>query len=281
MGASIPLLAGGLLDAGTPAAPAAVNLIGYTASGTRSCEQLDALTGRFAQVVRLYHRQGTPVPTSLDAAGRLLALLRDENRYVVYSLKVPDVSAGTYTACDSLCADIASRGYGNQVWIVLWHEPYPELSANQYVDRYRALAPAVRRHGIACGPCFHTYPIWHKGLDYTAYWPGDDLTDFLAIDTYPGDDPNGQGLAADPLATISPLTSFAKGRGKAFGIAEFAVPADLATAQPSEALAWIDKFQRLGSSCRFVTYWNGDPMGLELNNGLLLPAYRRLYDRFA
>jgi hypothetical protein len=257
------------------------NLIGYTAAGTQSCEQLDVLTARRAQVVRVYHREGTPVPGSLQEAGRLLTYLRDQGRQVVYSLKVPDSSSQTMTACEALAADIARSGYSDRIWIILWHEPYPELSATAYVARYRALAPSIRRHGVRCGVCFHTYPIWHKDLDYTTYWPGDDLTDFLAIDTYPSDAPGGQGLSADPLATISPLTSFAKGRGKTFGIAEYAIPAQEAAAQPTTALAWIDKFQRLGGSCRFVTYWNGDPMGLEQNDGLLVPAYQRLYDHFA
>jgi hypothetical protein len=276
-----PLAAAGVLGvarAGAALAATAPNLIGYTAIGSQSCEQLDALTGRTAQVVRVYHVQGTPVPTALNAS--LRRYLGDEGRHVVYSLKVPDSSSATYHACDSLAADIAAKGYAGRVWIVLWHEPYPEFTAAAYIARYRALAPAIRNHGVPCGVCFHTYPIWRKGLDYTTYWPGDDLTDFMGIDTYPGD--TAQGLAADPLATISPLTSYAKSHGKTFGVAEFAVPAADAAADPADAAAWIGGFERLGGSCRFTMYWNGsnDPYGLEYNNGMLIPAYQRLYDRF-
>ncbi len=277
-GALAPLAAAGVAG-WTYAATASVNLVGYSATGSLSAEELDQLTGRTARVVRVYHHEGAPVPSSLEAA-KLLRYLRDENRHVVYSLKVPDSSSATYAACNALAADIAAQGYTGKIWVILWHEPFPELSAADFIARYQAIAPAIRSHGVRCGVCFQVYPIWHKGLDYTTYWPGDAITDFLAIDTYPNDAPSG-GLTADPLATIAPLTSFAKGRHKPFGIAEFGIRDTIAAADPTNAVAWIGKFERLGPSCHFTTYWNGGNAGLEHNDGLLVPAYQRLYDHFS
>jgi hypothetical protein len=258
------------------AEPAPANLIGYTADGSLTADELDTLTARAARAVRVYHVAGTPVPDNA-AAARILPHLR-AGREVVLSLKVPDSSTQTAARCAALAADIATLGHAAAVRIVLWHEPYPELTAAAYTDRYTALAPAIRGHGLACGVCFHTYPIWHKDLDYTTYWPGDDLTDFLAIDTYPPDAPGGQGFTADPLATIAPLTSFAKNHGKTFGIAEVGANTSL---DPAGADAWLRRFTRLGRSCRFVLYFNGPALGLETNGGALLPAYQALYDRFA
>src|SRR5258708_21741046 len=74
--------------AGAPILPN--NLVGYTAYGSLSADQLDQLTGRTARVVRVYHKQGTPVPaTAADA--RILSQLQ-AGRRVVLSLKVPDTS---------------------------------------------------------------------------------------------------------------------------------------------------------------------------------------------
>jgi len=261
---------------GSAAAAFPVNAVGYTAYGTLTADQLDQLTGRKAKVVRVYHKQGTPVPTTATDARILIQL--QAGRHVVLSLKVPDATQTTFDACNALGADIAKHGFASAVWIVLWHEPFPELTASQYIARYRPLAPAIRRHGIACGVAFQTYPIWHKNLDYTTYWPGNDLTDFLGIDTYPGD--TTSGLAADPLATIAPLTSFAKTNGKPFGIAEFAVSATDAAANPVGAKTWIERFEQMGTSCHFTSWFNALDLGLENNNGLLVPAYRAVYDHF-
>jgi hypothetical protein len=268
----------------SPARPAAagVNLVGYS-PGKRGIAAYDEITGRVAKVVRAYHRVGAPVPASL-AQAKLLGYLRDENRHVVYSLKVPDSSPATVTACGALAADIATQGFTDKVWLILWHEPFPDLTAADFIARYRAIAPAIRDHGVRCGVCFHTYPIWHRQLDYTTYWPGDEVTDFLAIDTYPPDAPDDpddpSGLGANPLATIAPLTSFAKAHGKPFGVAEFGIRDTTASREPDKARAWLGRFERLGASCRFVTYFNGGNAGLDKNT-LLVPAYQHLYDHFS
>jgi hypothetical protein len=253
-----------------------VNAIGYTAYGTLTADQLDQLTGRKAKVVRVYHKQGTPVPTTA-ADARILTQLQ-AGRHVLLSLKVPDATQATFDACDALGADIAKRGFASAVWIVLWHEPYPELTASEYIHRYRPLAPAIRRHGIACGVAFQTFPIWNKNLNYMTYWPGNDMTDFMGIDTYPHD--RTAVLAADPLETISPLTSFARLNGKPFGIAEFAVNATDAAADPAGAKAWIERFEQMGTSCHFTIWFKALDLGLENNNGLLVPDYQVVYDHF-
>lgn len=288
------------MGGGGASAAVTTKLVGSSANNAWPASAVDELTGRYTQVVRAYHAENQPLPRTLAAAG-ILDYLSVENRHVVYSIKIPDSSAATYQACEQLAADIATRGYLSKVWLILWHEPYGDMSSTVFVDRYRAIAPAIRGHGVRCGVCFHTYPIWHKGLDYTTYWPGDDVTDFMGIDTYPPDTPDANPnvddratrvaqLSANPLATITPLTSFVKARGKPFGIAEFGVPADRYALPDSNgtpvvdpelaALAggWIDRFQRLGASCQFLTYWN--PPRLAAHGGVMVPAYQRLYDHF-
>src|SRR5512143_3231364 len=117
------------------------NLVGYTAEGSLSADELDVLTGRKAHVVRVYHHTKDPVPASA-AEARILYHLQ-KGRQVVLSLKVPDDSSDTMARCDALVADIASLGYAGMVWMILWHEPYPELSPTQYIARYAALAPSI------------------------------------------------------------------------------------------------------------------------------------------
>ena len=112
---------------GSAAAAFPVNAVGYTAYGTLTADQLDQLTGRRAKVVRVYHKQGTPVPTTATDARILIQL--QAGRHVVLSLKVPDATQTTFDACNALGADIAKHGFASAVWIVLWHEPFPELTA--------------------------------------------------------------------------------------------------------------------------------------------------------
>lgn len=269
--------AAGIVGLGATPASAVTSgmLVGYSDPGD-NVASTDAVVKRAAEVVREYHAQGAPIPTTASAAKILPDL--QAGRSVVYSIKVPDSSTATANACSALAADIAAKGYATKVWISLWHEPNDDMSAAEYIDRFQASGPGIRAHGVKVGPTWQMYPVWNRGLDYTTYWPGDTYCDFLGIDTYPGDRPTG--FAADPLETIAPLTSFAKSHGKTFGIAEVGVKADAAKSDPTGAKAWLGQFQRLGSSCVFFTYFNNAGYVLSSNGSLLVPTYQALYDHF-
>lgn len=258
-----------------PSASAAGNVLVGFADPMNNVDATDRLTNRKAKVVREYLPAGHAIPATAAAAGILPDLQAGRN--VIYSVKVPDDSAATQAACGRLAADIAATGHADQVWFVIHHEPFPELSAAQFIDQYQACAPAVRAHGIKVGPIWGCAPIWQKGLDYTTYWPGDSICDFLGIDTYPSNRPEKFGVS--PLSTIEPLTSFAKSRGKVFGVSEFGVKKVDADNDRSGATAWMEKFAGLGPSARFLSYWNNDEFVLSGNG--LVPAYQYLYDHFS
>src|SRR4051812_476930 len=111
----------------------------------------------------------------------------------------------------------------------------PSVSASCSMSAKFSLPPTPRPPDTTICASVSSGRLDFSSVTRSTTWAA--LTDFLAIDTYPGD--TTHGLAADPLATIAPLTSFAKGRGKTFGVAEFAVPAADAAADPAGAAAWI------------------------------------------
>lgn len=54
-----------------------------------------------------------------------------------------------------------------------------------------------------------------------------------------------------------------------------------AAADPAAARAWIGRFEGLGASCDYLTYYLGDGYPLTADNGALIPAYQSLYDHFS
>lgn len=269
--------------AGRETTAAAVTMpVGYSSppanQGLPSLEDTEKLTGRRATVVREYVNRKRPVPTSIGAAGKSLTYLQ-QGRAVSLSLRPPDESASNLANARSMAADIVAKGYANKMWITIWAEPNRNKTPQTYKASYNAYYPIFMEHGIRVGPCFQMYPYYHKSIDWIGDWyTGDDTADFIDIDVYPGDKTGS--IDEDPLGTIAPITGYAKSHGKPFAIAEFGVPEAKAAADPAGAKAWIEKFERLGHSCEYLTYYIGSGYALTANNGVLVPAFQQLYDTF-
>lgn len=253
-------------------------LIGYSVppagSGLPTLEDTERLTGRHGTVLRMYVKKNTNVPASCPSG--VLTYLQ-QGRAVSLSLRPIDGSATNVANARSLAADIAARGYADNMWVTLWAEPNRDLDPARYRGIYTALYPAFREHGISVGPCFQMYPYYQKGIDWIADWyTGDDTADCVHIDVYPGDKTGT--MDEDPLGVVAPLTRYAKDHGKTFAIAECGVSSEQAAADPAAAVTWIEKFENLGGSCEYLTYYIGQDYPL---TGPLVPAYRQLYDHFA
>lgn len=277
----------GAAGVATAAGVAGVNVTGASAATPRVLighsdpkDNVDAtdsqILHRAANVVREYHVQGTPIPTTALAADILADL--QAGRSVIYSIKVPDTTSATAAKCEALAADIANKGYASKVFMSLFHEPYngdgSGLTATEFIARYQASAPGIRQHGVKCGPIWQMSPILNDGFDYTKYWPGDSICDYLGIDVYA----RTLGVTVSPLKAIDPLSSFAKSKGKPFGIAECGLNDDDVKNRDA-AIAWLKAFERLGSSALFVSYWNQGEFQFTAGDARVV-GYQHLYDHF-
>ncbi len=238
-----------------------------------------AATGLKTQVVRLYLGGGARIPASVAAAG--LASYYSAGQAVVYSMKVdqsPDSEATNKANLAALAKDIKAKGYAAKTWIVLHHEPFPELSGTAFQSMYETYAPSVRSSGIRTGVIYQTYPIYHGTPNYPQEYTGNILpeVDFIGIDVYPGDN----GYSVDILQTISPFTTYAKSNGKRFQIDEVAVSSAVSGSQEVQA-TWLDGLADLGGSADVLMYYEGSPGAFkELkieNNPAAVSAWKGVY----
>jgi hypothetical protein len=241
----------------------------------------DTATSTKAQIVRIYHTPAQGIPSSLSADSQVLTALKAGQQVITsYKPSIPGTSAQV-AAFTSWCESVASAGYANQVWATVWHEPENNFAtAADYVAEYMQFQPAAAANGIKFGPIFTTYPFLRKGYVLANWMPEDEDFYYIGIDHYAGADP--AGTFTDPLQSISQFTSYAKSRGKAFGIAETGVAPDLyTTAQTqAEAVQFIEAYEGLGSSVRFMLMFNDPAVNVDItaNGGALIPGWQQLYN---
>jgi len=261
--------------------------VGY-APGDMSVDGLDKLTGRTADLVRVYFSPSEGVPSSLSTNNISVYLL--QKRHVIISLKFSDSgvpSASDLVAVEAYLSLIAKANYASQVFFTAHHEPYPELSGPDFVNKvYTPVAILCLKYKISVGPILQTYPYLRNETSLSDYIPSNLSTwDFLGIDHYPSSDPTSSkdnpfitnsGSTIDPLVSISSFTSYAKSRGKDFLVAEFGI-VDTEQALP-HASDWVKAFATVGNSSLGLSYFNDFGFGLQENNGLLVPDYQYVYD---
>ncbi|HEX3923255.1 MAG TPA: hypothetical protein VHY31_13290 [Streptosporangiaceae bacterium] len=241
----------------------------------------DNATSTKAQIVRIYHTPAQGIPSSLSADSQVLTALKAGQQVITsYKPSMPGTSAQV-AAFTSWCESVAGAGYAGEVWATVWHEPENNFAtAADYVAEYMQFQPAAAASGIKFGPIFTTYPFLRKGFVLANWMPADDDFSYIGIDHYAGADP--AGTFTNPLQSISQFTSYAKSRGKVFGIAETGVAPDLyTTAQTqAEAAAFIEDYESLGSSVRFMLMFNDPSADVDItaNGGALIPAWQQLYN---
>jgi hypothetical protein len=238
-------------------------------------------TGLSAQVVRVYLKGGDAIPSSTTAAK--LDAYYEAGEGVVYSMKVddsPDSEATNKANLSALAKSIVAKGYASKTWLVLHHEPYPELSGAAYQTMYSTYAPSIRDAGVRCGVIYQVYPLYHGEPDYAPDYTSGILAqvDFLGIDVYPAGEPDGYG--SNILSDISPFTSYAKENGKPFQIDEVAIDDTVSGTQEQEA-TWLSGLSDLGSDVQLVMYYEGSPGQYENlkieNNPAAVKTWQKLY----
>jgi hypothetical protein len=243
--------------------------------------EFETATGLTTQVVRVYLKGGDKIPSSVSSAN--LTSYYAAGQAVVFSMKVdmsPDSEATNKENLAALSKDIVSKGYAGKTWIVLHHEPYPELDGTAFQTMYSTYAPTVRSAGLRCGVIYQTYPLYHSDPSYvTDYTSGIlPIVDFIGIDVYPAGLPGG--YSSNILSDISPFTSYAKSNGKRFQIDEVAVD-DTVTGTQAEQASWLAGLASLGGSVDLVMYYEGSPgafLNLKIeNNPDAVAEWKTLY----
>jgi hypothetical protein len=234
-----------------------------------------------AQIVRVYHTPGQGIPASLSADSQVLGVLEAGQQVITsYKPSIPGTQAQV-DAFTSWCESVASSAYAADIWATVWHEPENNFASGaDYVAEYMQFQPAAAANGIKFGPIFTTYPFLNKGYVLADWMPADSDFYYIGIDHYAGADP--AGTFTSPLQSISQFTSYAKNRGKVFGIAETGVAPDLYTTSQtqSQAIQFIQDYEGFGNSAKFMLMYDDPAAGFDItaNGGVLIPAWQQLYD---
>ena len=135
----------------------------------------------------------------------------------VISYKVGGDAAGAAAgkfnaAAEQAAAKLAS--YGQPTAVTFWHEPYGDLSGEQYAAASQQLLPIFKRGELRVGPILNGWLLDNQLDTFGSFCPDDlfDLWDWFGIDTYesgtmekPGDE--------KPADRIPALSSYLQSRG--------------------------------------------------------------------
>ena len=132
-------------------------------------------------------------------------------------------AAGGFNAvAEQAAAKLAS--YGKPTAVTFWHEPYGDLSGEQYAAASRQLLPIFKRGELRVGPILNGWLLDNKVADFASFCPDDlfDVWDWFGIDTYESGTMESPG-AGKPADRIPALVSYLQSRGQdlPIGIGEY------------------------------------------------------------
>lgn len=122
-------------------------------------------------------------------------------------------AAGAYNAvAEQAAAKLAS--YGKPTAVTFWHEPYGDMTGEQYAAASRQLLPIFKRGELRVGPILNGWLLDNKVADLTSFCPDDlfGLWDWFGIDTYESGTMESPG-SAKPADRIPALVSYLHSRG--------------------------------------------------------------------
>ena len=132
-------------------------------------------------------------------------------------------AAGRFNAvAEQAAAKLAS--YGKPTAVTFWHEPYGDMTGEQYAAASRQLLPIFKRGELRVGPILNGWLLDNKLDTFGSFCPDDlfDVWDWFGIDTYesgtitnPGDE--------KPADRIPALVSYLQSRGQdlPIGVGEY------------------------------------------------------------
>jgi hypothetical protein len=204
-------------------------------------------TGRTASIFHTYHRGDELFPTTAEmamarnpASPRLLML----NWKVGYGTSWAKVAAGEQDARIDREAAYLKSHFTEKFFMVIHHEPENDvrptpgsgMTATDYAAMFRHTVLRLRADGVTNAifvVAYMSYETWFNSSWWTQLYPGDDVVDWIGVDSYLNGNPTGfhYGRFGDLMdrtnapATFPGIYKWATTNhpGKPFMLAEWAV----------------------------------------------------------
>jgi beta-mannanase len=171
----------------------------------QALREWEAKSGRTSTIYHTYHRGDEMFPTTAEIAmsreaGKPRVLFT--NWKVGYGAKWADVPAGKQDArIDKLSAYIKAN-YTEKFFMALHHEPENDvnetagsgMTAKDYAAMYRHTVLRMRANGVTNVVFVLAYmnvEKWNNSAWWYDLYPGDDVVDWLGVDTYVNAQPGG------------------------------------------------------------------------------------------
>ncbi|CAM3679585.1 hypothetical protein [Nocardioides zeicaulis] len=132
--------------------------------------------------------------------------------------------AGRYNAvAQQAAARLAS--YGLPTAVTFWHEPYGDMTGEQYAAASRQILPAFKQGQLKVGPLLNGWLLDNQLDTFSSFCPDDlfSLWDWFGIDTYESGTLAAPG-AAKPAQRLPALSAYVASRGHAtmpLGVGEY------------------------------------------------------------
>ncbi len=135
----------------------------------------------------------------------------------VVSYKVGGDAAGAAAGrFDAVAQQAAARlaSYGLPTAVSFWHEPYGDLTGEQYAAASRRILPAFRQGELRVGPILNGWLLDNQVDVFTSFCPDDlfSLWDWFGIDTYESGTMASPG-PAKPAQRLPALSAYLATRG--------------------------------------------------------------------
>ncbi len=135
----------------------------------------------------------------------------------VISYKVGgDVDGAVVGSYDAVAEQAAVRlaSYDLPTAVAFWHEPYRDMSGEQYVAASRRILPIFRRGELRVGPLLNGWLLDDQRDEFASYCPDAlfELWDWVGIDTYESGTLAAPGRRK-PAARIPALAAYVQSRG--------------------------------------------------------------------
>jgi hypothetical protein len=165
----------------------------------------DATAGRASNIYHTYHRGDELFPTKAE-----MAMARDPknpkilmlNWKVGYATSWAKVAAGDSDARIDTLSTYLKNTFTEQFFMVLHHEPENDvnatagsgMTAKDYAAMYRHTVLRMRANGVSNAVFVIAYmnvEKWNNSPWWSDLYPGDDVVDWLGVDTYNSATPGG------------------------------------------------------------------------------------------
>lgn len=234
--------------------------------------EFETLTGRLLPVRRCYD---SGVPSSISSSKMAYDV---GERASIWSFK-PTMGTPISTL-DALASSIVTAGHPCDV--IIYHEPVDNMTAAEFIALYRRSCEPLREAGIPVGVCYTNYscnlPYSDVKSALPAFWPGDDVVDFLAIDEYPVGEITSTKDALPMEQRARRVAQFADAHGVQLGVAEYGVDGSWDVVKSARWMRsvcdWATARAAEGRPLRWLNYFSSDVGGnYWLNRAEYVDAY--------